>query len=272
MITVLQVTDTHLSPRSDLFRANFERTRAAAERARPDIVVATGDLSLDGADREEDLGFAAELHRGLPGTLLALPGNHDIGSDARLMPHQPVDDARLDRWRRHLGAGRGMLDLPGWRIVGLNTEVMGSGHAEEAAQAAFAAEAASGAGARRIALFLHRPPYLERMDEDWNPWSVPPEGRGALAPLLEHPGLRLVASGHIHLHHAARRGAAMHVWGPALSFHCDPRDQPGLPGSRTPGALLHRLYEDHVETVTLEAGPLEAVCIEDVRDLTYPRG
>jgi len=272
MITILQVTDTHLSPRSDLFRANVERVRAAAAASPPDLVLATGDLSLDGADREEDLAFAAETCRGLPGRLLALPGNHDTGSDAWLMPHQTVNDLRLARWQRHFGPGCGVIDLPGWRVVGLNTEVLGSGHAEEAAQAGLAAEAASGAGTRRIALFLHRPPFLEHMDEPWNAWSVPPAGRAALAPLLDHPGLRLVASGHIHLHRAVRRGAASHVWAPALSFYCDPRDQPGLPGSRAPGALLHRLHADGVETVLLDAGPLAAVCIEDVRDRTYPRG
>lgn len=273
MITILQISDAHVSPRTELFRGNLERVRRAAEQAPPDLVVATGDLSLDGADREADLVLAAELHRAFPAPLLALPGNHDIGSEHRLMPQQPVDDARLARWRRHLGPGRGMLDLPGWRVIGLNTEVMGTGHAEEEAQAAFIAEAAAGAGTRRIALFLHRPPWLHARDEaEWNSWSVPPETRPALAPLLDHPGLRLVASGHLHLHHEARRGAVAHVWAPALSFWCDPADQPGMPGERHPGALLHRLHADHVETTLLAPEGMEAVPIESVRDQTYPKG
>jgi alkaline phosphatase D len=272
MITILQLSDAHVSPRTTLFRGNLERVRRAAEGAPPDLVVATGDLSLDGADREEDLALAAEMHRAFPAPMLALPGNHDIGSDSRLMPHQPVNDERLARWRRHLGAGRSVVDLPGWRIVGLNTEVMGTGHPEEAAQAGFIAEAAASAGERRIALFLHRPPWLNARDEaEWNPWSVPPQGRGALAPLLDHPGLRLVASGHLHLHHEARHGKVAHVWAPALSFWCDPADQPGMPGGRDPGSLLHRLHDDQVETVLLAPEGLETVCIEAVRDQTYPK-
>ena len=178
--------------------------------------------------------------------------------------------ALVPRWRASFGAGYELRDLPGWRVIGLNSEVMGTGHPEEAAQAAFIAEAARGTGARRIALFLHRPPFLQAMDEPWNPWSVPPEGRAALAPLLSHPGLRLVASGHIHLHHEARRGAVAHVWAPALSFYCNPADQPGMPGGRQPGALVHRLHADHVETVLVAPAGLEPVLIDDVRDRTYP--
>lgn len=270
MITILQLSDAHVSPRSDLFLGNLERVRSAVQESPPDLVVATGDLSLDGADRDEDLALAEELHRAFPAPLVALPGNHDIGSDEGLMPHQPVDEVRLERWRRRFGAGREVRDLPGWRLVGLNSEVMGSGHPEEAAQAAFIADAAAGAGDRRIALFLHRPPFLQAMEEAWSPWSVPPAGRAALAPLLAHPGLRLVASGHIHLHHETRRGAVAHVWAPALSFHCNPADQPGMPGSRAPGALLHRLHADHVETLLVAPEGLQAVLIDDVRDRTYP--
>ena len=271
MPTILQLSDAHLSPRNTLFRANVERIRRHVQDAPPDLVVATGDLSLDGADREADLAFAADAHRAFPAPLLALPGNHDTGSDIRLQTRQPVDDARLDRWRRHLGAGRGIVDLPGWRIVGLNSEVMGTGHAEEAAQAAFVADAAAGAGDRRIALFLHRPPFLaDPAERGFDPWCVAPEGRAALAPLLEHPGLRLVASGHIHLHHRFVRGAVRHVWAPALSFVVAPKVQAGLPGERRCGALLHRLGEDSVETIFLDPSGMESIPHDEIRHLTYP--
>ena len=166
---------------------------------------------------------------------MALPGNHDIGSDARLMAKQPVDDARLDRWRRHLGPGRGVTDLPGWRIVGLNSEVMATGHAEEAAQAGFIRDSLAGLGERRIALFLHRPPYLAPVDEPWSLWAVGPEGRAARSRRCSSiPRCAWSASGHIHLHHEVRRGPAAHAWAPALSFTVPPADQAGLPGNRTP--------------------------------------
>jgi alkaline phosphatase D len=272
MPVILQLSDAHLSPRNTLFRGNLARIRALAEAAPPDLVVASGDLSLDGADREEDLALAAELHRAFPAPLLALPGNHDVGSHPRTMPQQPFDTARLDRFRAHLGAGRGVVDLPGWRVIGANTEVMGTGHPEEAAQAAFLAEAAAGAGERRIALFLHKPVFVtEPEDPTFDYWSVPPLARAALAPVLEHPGLRLVASGHLHLHHRFTRGRVAFAWAPPLSFIVHPAEQEGLPGERVCGALLHRLHEDHAETVLLSPEGTETPGLDELRDQTYPR-
>jgi alkaline phosphatase D len=270
MLRILQVTDTHLSPRNTLFRDNVALIRQAAAADPPDLVMHTGDLSLDGADREADLTFAAGLHDAYPRPIMFLPGNHDIGSETRLSANQPVDDERMARWQRHLGAGRGVVDLPGWRVIGLNSEVMGTGHAEEAAQQAFIIDSAAGTGDRRIALFLHKPPFLHAPDEAaWNPWSVPPEARAQLAPLLDHPGLRLVASGHLHLHHETRRGRVAHVWAPSLSFTVGEDFQPGLPGARIGAALLHLLHEDHVETRVLAPPGVNAVPMATVRDQTY---
>ena len=272
MPTILQLSDAHLSSRNELFRGNLARIRAAVASTPLDLVVASGDLSLDGADRDEDLALAAALHREFPAPLMALPGNHDVGSHAHTMPRQPFDSTRLDRFRSHLGAGRGIVDLPGWRIVGLNTEVMGTGHDEEAEQAAFIAEAAAQAGERRIALCLHKPVFVtEPEDPTFDYWSVPPHAREALAPLLRHPALRLVASGHLHVHHHAMRGQVSYAWAPPLSFVVAPEEQPGLPGARCTGALLHHLHADHVETVLLSPEGMEMPFIHEIRHLTYAR-
>ena len=272
MPTILQLSDAHLSPRNDLFRGNLALMRTDAAANPPDLVVATVDLSLDGADRDEDLALAAALHQAFPAPLLALPGNHDVGSHFHTMPHQPLDTGRLARFQRHLGLGRGVVDLPGWRVIGLNSEVMGTGHAEEALQAAFILEAAAGACDRRIALFLHKPVFVTaRDDPGFDYWSVPPYARAALMPLLDHPGLRLVASGHLHLHHHVMRGRVAYAWAPALSFVVNPAEQPGLPGTRVCGALLHRLHEDHVETELLAPAGTAIDHLDQVRAQTYPR-
>jgi len=272
MPTILQISDAHLSPRSPLFRANLDGLRRLAETAAPDLIVATGDLSLDGADRDEDLALAAELHRAFPAPLLAVPGNHDVGSHPHTMPHQPVDAVRLARFRTHLGDGHGVVDLPGWRIVALNSEVMGTGLPEEAAQAAALVGYAEGVGDRRIAVFLHKPVFVTAPeDETFDYWSVPPQARPSLAPLLDHPRLRLVASGHLHLHHRFRRGEVAFAWAPPVSFVVNPQEQPGLPGERLCGALLHRLHADHVETELLVPEAAEVPSLDDIRHLTYPR-
>ncbi len=148
---------------------------------------------------------------------------------------------------------------------------MGTGHPEEVAQAAFIAEAAAQAGARRIALFLHKPVFVTEPDDPtFDYWSVPPHARASLAPLLDHPALRLVASGHLHVHHHAMRGQVAYAWAPPLSFVVRPEEQVGLPGARCTGALLHHLHEDHVETVLLSPEGMEMPYIHDIRPLTYP--
>ena len=272
MLTILQISDAHLSPRNTLFRENLALVAAWAETARPDLVIATGDLSLDGADREEDLDLAARLLRALPAPLLAVPGNHDVGSHPRTMPNQPVDATRLARFRRVVGEDWWVRDLLGWRLVGLNTEIMGTGLPEEAAQAAFLADAAAGAGERRIAVFQHKPGFVgDPTDPTFDYWSVPPHARGALAPLLDHPALRLVASGHLHLHHAAPHGRAMLAWAPALSFVVEDALQDGLPGERFCGAMVHHLGMDgSVTSEALVPGGTVVRWLGDIRAETYP--
>jgi alkaline phosphatase D len=89
--------------------------------------------------------------------------------------------------------------------------------------------------------------------------------------VLEHPGLRLVASGHLHLYRMEQRGRVAFAWAPPLSFIVNPAEQAGLPGERVCGALLHRLHEDHVETTLLSPAGIETPCLDDVRPQTYPR-
>jgi alkaline phosphatase D len=272
MTSILQISDTHLSPRTPLFRRNLALLGTWAAAARPELIVVTGDLSLDGADRDADLEFAARLLRGLPAPLLVLPGNHDVGSDPRTMPTQPVDAARLARFRRLAGEDMWARDLPGWRIVGLNTEIMGTGLAEETAQAGFIAAAAAGTGDRRLAVFLHTPAFTTGPDDPaFDYWSVTPEARAALRPLLDHPGLRLVGSGHLHLHHQFARGAVRYAWAPPVAFLCEPETQPGLPGERLPGALLHRLGAAAAETALVSPAGIEHHWLAAVRPETYPR-
>ncbi len=215
--------------------------------------------------------MTALLHA-LPAPVLAVPGNHDVGSHPRTMPRQPMNAERLARFRAHAGPDRWLRDVPGWQLIGLNTEIMGTGDPEEHAQADFIAEAAAGAVDRPIALFLHKPVFVTALDDPtFDYWSVPPHARAALAPLLDHPGLRLVASGHLHLHHALLRGDVRHVWAPALSFLVEPEEQPGLPGMRLCGALLHRLHRDHAETELIAPMGLDQPWLEEIRAVTYPR-
>jgi len=268
--TVAQVSDTHLGARTLLFRSNFDRVAAMLTELRPDLVVATGDLSLDGADHDADLEFAAASFRALPGPVHTVPGNHDVGDHPARAPQQPVDDERLQRFRRHMGADRWVVDRGNWRLIGLNSQIMGA-HPDEALQAGMIEDALATLGDRRIAVFIHKPFFAADPDEaTFDYWSVPPFARAPLRPLLMHPNLRLVASGHLHLHHETTRGGVRFAWAPAVSFIVTPDEQPGQPGTRPCGTLLHRFGDDAVETTLLEPAGMERPFIHEIRNQAYP--
>ena len=124
--TLAQISDAHLGAGTPLFRANFDRVVAALDALRPDVIVHAGDASLDGAGGDADLVFAAKSHARLPRPVLCVPGNHDVGDHPERAPKQPVDDAQLNRFRHHLGRDRWVEDRDGWRLLGLNSQMMGA--------------------------------------------------------------------------------------------------------------------------------------------------
>ena len=269
-LTVAQISDTHLGAGTRLFRTNFDRAATALHGMRPDLLVHTGDVSLDGADQEADLAFAAAAHARLPGPVLCVPGNHDVGDHPERAPRQPVNDARLDRFRHHLGRDRWIEDRDGWRLLGLNSQVMGA-HPEADAQAGMIADALGTLGERRLAVFIHKPFFAaDPAEAAFDYWSVPPFARAPLRAVMAHPALRLVASGHLHLHHEARRGAVRYAWAPSVAFIVDASEQPGLPGTRPCGFLLHEFGEDAVTTRLVVPDGMERPRIHEVRAEAYP--
>jgi 3',5'-cyclic AMP phosphodiesterase CpdA len=65
---IAQISDTHLSRRKPLFVENFDIVAGAPAASAPDLVLNTGDMSLDGVADESDLAEARRLHGaiGLP--------------------------------------------------------------------------------------------------------------------------------------------------------------------------------------------------------------
>lgn len=276
MFTVLQVSDTHLSQRIPRFNANWAAAARVIAREEASLVVHTGDAALDGPDHEEDLAFAARAIRGGLGDagprLRCTPGNHDVGDQAALTPRQPATDGRVVRHAAALGAASWVEDAPGWRLIGVNSQVLGTGTAAEDAQDAMLAEALLTLGSRRIALFLHKPPFFECIDEPAGGyWTVPPAQRWVLAPLLDHPQLRLVASGHLHLARLRQAGAVTHAWCPATAFIVGPLLMPDAHGgARRLGLMRHRFGEDGVETDEVRLPGAETILFDPIAAEIYP--
>jgi 3',5'-cyclic AMP phosphodiesterase CpdA len=241
---LVQISDTHLSPRIDTFVQNSQRMWEALHDDPPDLIVNTGDISLDGADSEQDLLFAAALHGDLPGETLLLPGNHDVGDYPVLGGRQPVTQERIARWRRVVGADRFVRDIPGWRLVGVNSQLFGSGLDAEEDQWLAIREAFDGAGSRSVALFLHKPLCEQRVhDSDVTYWPVLPPARRRLISLVAPSRPALVATGHIHQWRDRVSDGMRQIWAPPVSFIVGEGGQPTI-GSKLLGAVEHLLHPD----------------------------
>jgi len=267
---IVQISDTHLSPGKAHFAKNWPPLAAWVAAQNPDLVIHTGDVTVDGADAEEDLQHASELMQALGVRVLAVPGNHDVGDAGH--PAQPVSDERLARWRAHFGPDRWIEDVEGFRLVGLDAMLLGSDDHEEAAQAAWLDVAMREARGRQIAWFLHRPLFLDSPDEgDTGYWSVKPGPRARLMDLVRRYSVSLVASGHLHKAHQMRRDGTRYLWAPASSFLVGSGIQPRMPGEKRLGAVLYELDGAVLEASIADVPGLSPYWIDDVIDEVYPR-
>jgi 3',5'-cyclic AMP phosphodiesterase CpdA len=221
-IRVFQVSDTHLSGERAYFVANWEAFAQAVDEARPDMVINSGDIALDGPGRIEDLTFARTLHDALCVPHLCIPGNHDVGDNPAegYTPKQPVDAERLAAFRRIFGDDWWAVDAGAWRFIGLNAQLFGSQLPDEDAQWAFLAEALDEAEDRPIAVWIHKP-LLNKDPAETGETAyryVVPAARDRLLALFASAPVKLVASGHTHQHRRTRVAGIEFVWCPSTGF------------------------------------------------------
>jgi alkaline phosphatase D len=267
---IIQISDTHLSRGKSHFAANWPPLAAWIAAQNPDLVIHTGDVTIDGADVEDDLRYAAELMRSLGVRFRAVPGNHDVGDAGK--PRQPVTAERLARWRAYFGPDWWVEDAEGVRFIGLDAMLLGSGNREEAAQADWLDGVMEDAGGRKIAWFLHRPLFLDNPDEpDTGYWSVEPESFSRLIELVRRRSVALVASGHLHKAHQTVRDGTRYVWAPASSFLVGPEIQPPMPGEKRLGAVLYEVHGSALEPSIIDVPGLAPYWLDDVIDEVYPR-
>jgi 3',5'-cyclic AMP phosphodiesterase CpdA len=267
---IIQISDTHLSPGKRHFVDNWAPLARWIAEQRPDLVIHTGDVTVDGAGVEEDLRYAAMLMADLGVRVRAVPGNHDIGDAGDRA--QPVNDERLQRWRAYFGPDRWLEDVESWRLIGLDALLLGSGEREEASQADWLEAAMNDAGDRRIAWFLHRPLFLDRPDEgDTGYWSAKPQPRSRLMDLLQRRLVTLVASGHLHKARDFVNDGTRYIWAPASAFLVGPgmAAQP-IPGENRLGAVVYEIDGAILRAHIAEVPGLSPHWIDDVRDQVYP--
>jgi 3',5'-cyclic AMP phosphodiesterase CpdA len=220
-----QISDTHLARRFSKLTDNFHRVSEHIDASRPDLVVNSGDLGFDGPTSRDDLEFAKTLHDALPVPCRYLPGNHDIGDNPTEVgpaPSQPVTEQSLQAYRSIFGEDRWCFDAAGWCFIGLNSLVMNTGLAGETEQFDWLASQLSNTNGRPMALFLHKPLYLNSPDDpelvETAIRYVPMPARSRLVEMLGAVDLRLVASGHVHQRRDFTYSHTRHVWAPSTGF------------------------------------------------------
>ncbi|MET3845600.1 metallophosphoesterase [Bradyrhizobium sp. OAE829] len=268
-----QISDTHLARRLQKLTDNFHRVAAHIDATRPDLVVNSGDVAFDGPTSRADLEFAKGLHAELPVACRYLPGNHDIGDNPTAVgpaPSHPANEQHLQTFRAVIGEDRWRFDEAGWCFVGLNSLIMNTGLASEAEQFDWLASELSRTGGKPVALFLHKPLYLDTPDDPELEASairyVPQPARRRLIEMFGAVDLRLVASGHVHQRRDFTYGRVRHVWAPSVGFIIPGRMQPLISIKET-GLVEYRFTPDSFEVRHIRApGQVDV----DLDELLYP--
>jgi 3',5'-cyclic AMP phosphodiesterase CpdA len=245
-----QISDTHLARRLTKLTDNFHRVSEYIDAMRPDLVINSGDVAFDGPTNRDDLEFAGTLHHALPVACRYLPGNHDIGDNPTKVgppPSQPATEQGRQAFLSIFGEDRWRFEAAGWCFIGLNSLVMNTGLASEAEQFDWLAAQLSSANGRPVALFLHKPLFLDSPDDPELAATsiryVPMPARSRLVEMFGAVDLRLVASGHVHQRRDFTFGHVRHVWAPSAGFVISDAKQDVI-GVKEVGLVEYRFQPD----------------------------
>jgi len=248
-----QISDTHLARRLQKLTDNFHRVGEHIDATRPDLVVNSGDISFDGPTSRADLEFAKELHDALPVPCRHLPGNHDIGDNPTAVgpvPKQPATEECRKNYLSVVGNDRWRFDEAGWCFIGLNSLIMNTRIESEAEQFDWLKSELSKANGKPVALFLHKPLFLNTPDDPELEASairyIPQPRRKDLIEMFSAVDLRLVASGHVHQRRDFTFGHTRHVWAPSAGFVIPDRMQEVI-GVKEVGLVEYRFAPDSLE-------------------------
>lgn len=254
-----QISDTHLARRFARLTQNFDRVREHIDATRPDLVLNTGDLAFDAPTSPGDLEYAKALHDALPVPCRYLPGNHDVGDNPTqvgTVPTELVSEKGRQAYIALFGDDRWRFEAAGWCFIGLNSLVMNSGLVSETEQFDWLAGELANTGGKPVALFLHKPIFLNAPDDPELPASairyVPMPARRRLVEMLRSVDLRLVASGHVHQRRDYTFGHTRHVWSPSAGFIISDKRQERI-ALKEAGLVEYRFRPDNFEVRHIRA-------------------
>ncbi|MEZ5411485.1 MAG: metallophosphoesterase [Acidimicrobiales bacterium] len=257
---LLVVSDTHLAPGHGTAQRNWDAVVASVADSDADVVVHLGDLTVDGANRPEELEYArAELDR-LGRPCFVVPGNHDIGDNpvaGAPSGETVIDDERRRRWLDTFGLDWWRLDLDHWTLLALDAQLFGSGLAAEAVQWSWlAAQVSDVADGQFLGLVVHKPLLGTEAELATAPSYrfVAPGPRGRLLDALQGRSPQLILSGHVHQHRILDLHGIRHVWAPTTWATLPDKTQPRY-GFKCCGHLRLALDSGPVASIDLVVAP-----------------
>lgn len=235
---IAHLSDMHLDQR-DLPLARFRQVLDAV-RLVPDLdaVVVTGDVA-DHAAPAEYAAFRAALPTDLP--VLVTTGNHDLRAT----------------FEQHIGPRNSILDLPGLRIVGLDSLVDGEDPGLLDAETLDFGRAAIADAPGSIVLALHHPPApIGHAPID----ATRLTNAGALMELVGvSSAIAGILTGHVHTPHVARFAGAPLIGAPGIvsTLRIDDESRISADGHAPPGFAVHVLRDGQLASrfVALAARP-----------------
>lgn len=221
---IVQISDTHLTaaggPTTAAFRLLAQHLN---DEVRPDLVVHSGDIQVLHPDDAADRAHSRALLDLISAPLLVIPGNHDVGMPGlNAWAGLSVTDERVAAHEAAFGPGHWRHDTDAAILLGINSELLGSGLQREADQWRWLENTLEDLPADRpVLLFLHKPLWaahdVSGLLAD-HQVDVGPVARDRLLSLLERIDLRAVGCGHLHRYRNVQRNNAIEVWAPATAF------------------------------------------------------
>lgn len=192
---IAQITDMHVKKQGELLVPGLDCNAALAAAlrriegldTRPDLLVATGDLTADG--KPEEYEALRDLLSSLAMPCLLLPGNHDNRENLRAaFPDQPWEDGRFL-----------LYAVDDWpvRIVALDSVVAGKPHGEICADRCRWLDARlAEAPDKPTIVMLHHPPFVTGIAYMDAMGLIDPSGLAEV--IARHKQVIRVLCGHIH--------------------------------------------------------------------------
>jgi 3',5'-cyclic AMP phosphodiesterase CpdA len=270
-LKIAVLSDPHIGSTNPVFVPNWEKVvRHVNGLDDIDLIVILGDLTLLGSERQEDLHFGRNALSALNKPWLALPGNHDVGDISR-QSHQPANAERLSGWEAIYGPWHWQSDaLPGWRLIGINSQIIGTGLPEETVQWDALEDALATRDGLKPVLFTHMPLFLNDWDESDRPaWALMGEGRARLRRLIQEHSVRAVVSGHMHRVVQFDLPDSRFIWCAASSFLTYDGSMPVQPGAALLGMTILTLDNAGTSAEFIEIDGLMVSRIEDYHGTIY---